>query len=345
MCGFYGILDHTQPIAEGRRAALRHARTLRHRGPDWTGVYAAEGVALAHERLAIVDPHHGSQPLVSPDGQLVLAVNGEIYDHAAHRARFADWPFTTASDCEVILPLYRAHGAELVHRLRGMFAFVLVDRGTGDWLIARDPLGIIPLYFGRDAQGALHVASEMKALLPHCEAVQAFPPGHVWAKGQAAPERWYERPWMALEGVADAPADPVALREALIDSVRAHLMSDVPYGVLLSGGLDSSVVAAIAARLAERRVEADGQAPAWWPRLHSFSIGLAGSPDLAAAAQVAEHLGTAHHGFEFTVQEGIDALDEVIGHLETFDVTTVRASTPMYLMARRIKAMGVKMVL
>ena len=225
----------------------------------------------------------------------------------------------------------------------GVFAFVLYDKGTGDWLIARDPLGIIPLYLGRDAAGVLHVASELKALAAICETVDLFPPGHVMGKGDAAPRRWYARAWTTA--VPDAPADPAALREALIDSVRSHLMSDVPYGVLLSGGLDSSVVAAIAARFAEHRVESGGRERAWWPRLHSFSIGLAGSPDVEAAARAAAFLGTAHHAFQFTVQEGIDALADVIWHLETFDVTTVRASTPMYLMARRIKAMGIKMVL
>ena len=343
MCGIFGVLDHQRPVAAARSLAVSQARLLRHRGPDYSGLYVDERVALAHERLAIVDPLHGAQPLVSADGQLVLAVNGEIYDHQATRARFPDWAFQTDSDCEVILPLYRAHGAELVHHLRGMFAFVLYDKGTGDWLIARDPLGIIPLYLGRDAAGVLHVASELKALAAICETVDLFPPGHVMGKGDAAPRRWYARAWTTA--VPDAPADPAALREALIDSVRSHLMSDVPYGVLLSGGLDSSVVAAIAARFAEHRVESGGRERAWWPRLHSFSIGLAGSPDVEAAARAAAFLGTAHHAFQFTVQEGIDALADVIWHLETFDVTTVRASTPMYLMARRIKAMGIKMVL
>ncbi|MEZ4472632.1 MAG: asparagine synthase B [bacterium] len=345
MCGIFGVLDHHRPQAEVRVLALRQARMLRHRGPDWSGLFVDDRVALAHERLAIVDPLHGAQPLTSADGRLVLAVNGEIYDHRATRAAFPDWAFQTDSDCEVILPLYQRYGAELVHHLRGMFAFVLYDAATGDWLIARDPLGIIPLYLGWDGAGVLHVASELKALTETCQTVRLFPPGHVMARGDEAPRRWYVRPWTEAAGVADGPADPAALREALIDAVRSHLMSDVPYGVLLSGGLDSSVVAAIAARLAEHRVESGGRERAWWPRLHSFSIGLEGSPDVEAAGRAAAALGTAHHAFRFTVEEGIDALSDVIWHLETFDVTTVRASTPMYLMARRIKAMGIKMVL
>ncbi|HMV68662.1 MAG TPA: asparagine synthase B, partial [Myxococcota bacterium] len=324
----------------------QQARLLRHRGPDWSGAWVDGRVALAHERLAIVDPISGEQPLVSADGALVLAVNGEIYNHLDVRAELTGWPFRTGSDCEVLLPLYRRHGADLVHHLRGMFAFVLYDASTGDWLIGRDPIGIIPLYTGRDAAGRLYVASEMKALVGVCASVRPFPPGSVWSSRDPAPTRWYRRDWEDYDAIdSDAPADPDALREALIDAVRCHLMSDVPYAVLLSGGLDSSVISAITARLARTRVESGGRDEAWWPRLHSFSIGLEGSPDLAAAERVAEALGTVHHGLRFTVQEGLDALRDVIWHLETFDVTTIRASTPMYLMARRIKAMGIKMVL
>jgi asparagine synthase (glutamine-hydrolysing) len=343
MCGIYGILDHALPTLEARGIALRQTRLLRHRGPDWSGLYVDERVALAHERLAIVDPFGGSQPLFSAEGTRVLAVNGEIYDHQATRAQFPEYRFLTGSDCEVILPLFERYGADCVHHLRGMFAFVLYDAVSGDWLIARDHMGIIPLYLGWDERGVLHVASEMKALMAVCEQVQVFPAGHRMKRGDARPERWYVRDWMdaKTEGAGDANA----LREALVESVTRHLMSDVPYGVLLSGGLDSSVVSAIAAQIAERRVESEGAERAWWPRLHSFSIGLEGSPDLAAAQVVADHIGTVHHGFTYTVQEGIDALSDVIYHLETFDVTTIRASTPMYLMARRIKAMGIKMVL
>ena len=342
MCGIFVILDHGAAPAEARAVALKQSRLQRHRGPDWTGVFVDDHVAMAHERLAIVDPFSGEQPLCSPDGQLVLAVNGEIYDHQDHR-RGSDYPFTTGSDCEVILPLYRRYGRDLVHHLRGMFAFVLYDSATGDWLIARDPMGIMPLYVGRSDDGVLHVASEMKTLLGRCATVRTFPPGHTQTKADAAPVPWYRRGWMSGDLPA-APGDPAALREALADSVRSHLMCDVPYGVLLSGGLDSSVVSALAAKFAATRVE-DGQSAAWFPRLHSFSIGLNGSPDLAAAQTVADALDTVHHGFEFTVEQGLDALRDVIWHLETFDVTTIRASTPMYLMARRIKAMGIKMVL
>ncbi len=342
MCGIFVILDHGMDAAAARAIALKQSRLQRHRGPDWTGVFADERVTMAHERLAIVDPFSGEQPLVSADGQLVLAVNGEIYDHQEHRAAL-DYDFQTGSDCEVILPLYREHGADLVHHLRGMFGFVLYDAASGDWLIARDPIGIIPLYTGRDDDGVLYVASEMKTLLDVCTTVRPFPPGCVMSNHDVEPQRWYVRDWMSGD-LPTVPGDPDGLREALADSVKAHLMCDVPYGVLLSGGLDSSVVSALAAKFAPTRVE-DGHSAAWFPRLHSFSIGLPGSPDLAAAQIVADSLGTVHHGFEFTIEQGLDALRDVIWHLETFDVTTIRASTPMYLMARRIKAMGIKMVL
>lgn len=346
MCGIVAVLDHPYPADQARALAVQQARALRHRGPDWSGVWVGAGAVLAHERLGIVDPTGGSQPLLSPDGRLAVAVNGEIYDHERHRAAHPAWPWQTGSDCEVILPLYEAHGPDCVRHLRGMFAFVLVDQARGDWLIARDPLGIIPLYTGRDAAGALWVASEMKALLGVCTQVAIFPPGHVQTRADAEPRPWYAPTWTDFDAVdASAPVDHTALREALVTSVRSHLMSDVPYGVLLSGGLDSSVVAAIAAKLAPDRVESGGREAAWWPRLHSFSIGLHGSPDLAAAQVAAKALGTVHHAFEFSFEEGLDAIRDVIWHLETFDTTTIRAATPMYLMARRIKALGVKMVL
>ena len=330
MCGIYGILDHGLSVPDARQTAVQQARLLRHRGPDRSGLWVDDIVVLAHERLSIVDPASGAQPLVSRDSARVLAVNGEIYDHVATRRAFPDYDFLTGSDCEVILPLYAKYGSDCVHHLRGMFAFVLYDATTGEWLIARDHMGIIPLYLGWDARGALHVASEMKALTAVCERVQVFAPGHVMTRGDAQPRRWYTRDWM--DAKTEGAGDPDALRAAMIESVTAHLMSDVPYGVLLSGGLDSSVVSAIAAKASTGP-------------LHSFSVGLEGSPDLAAAKVVAEHIGTVHHSFEYTVQEGFDALSDVIYHLETFDVTTIRASTPMYLMARRIKALGIKMVL
>jgi asparagine synthase (glutamine-hydrolysing) len=346
MCSILAILGATGDAAALRERALRLSRLQRHRGPDWSGVWACEGAILAHERLAIVDVLHGAQPLVSPDGAQALAVNGEIYNHRALRASLREpYPFATDSDCEVILALYRERGTAFLNELEGMFAFVLYDAAARRWLMARDHMGIIPLYTGRDAEGRLHVASEMKALVPVCEEVAEFPPGHLMDSRVGVPERWYEPHWRDYDAVAGRPADGRAVREALEASVRAQLMSDVPYGVLLSGGLDSSIIAACAQEFAARRVEDDGRSPAWWPRLHSFAIGLDGAPDLAAAREVAAHVGTVHHEFHFTVQEGLDALRDVIHHLETCAVTTVRASTPMYLMARRIRAMGVKMVL
>jgi asparagine synthase (glutamine-hydrolysing) len=344
MCGIFAFLDVAGDPAGRREQALKQARTLRHRGPDWSGVWASERAVLAHERLAIVDPLNGAQPLRG-DG-LVLAVNGEIYNHRELRAELAiPYAFATDSDCEVILPLYRERGPALVDALNGMYAFVLVEEATGRWLIARDPIGIVPLYVGRTADGSLAVASEMKALLDVCTSVRPFPPGHVQTSQDAEPVRFFDPPWRDPDAVPEVPVDPAAVRNALRDAVASHLMSDVPYGVLLSGGLDSSVVAALAATMAERRVETEGRERAWWPRLHSFAIGLEGSPDLAAAQRAADALGTVHHGFTYSLREGLDALREVVWHTETFDVTTIRASTPMLLLARRIKAMGVKMVL
>jgi asparagine synthase (glutamine-hydrolysing) len=345
MCGVFCLFN----VAEGdagaaRDLAVRQARLLRHRGPDWSGVWAGRRAVLAHERLAIVDLLHGAQPLRT--GSLVLAVNGEIYNHRELRAEIGTHAvFQTDSDCEVILPLYRSEGPRLVERLRGMFAFALYDEMSGDWMIARDPIGIIPLYVGRRPDGAIAVASEMKALVGICDRVEPFPPGHVQTRRDPAPVRTFTRDWFDFDAVPEREVDPAEVKEALADAVHAHLMTDVPYGVLLSGGLDSSVIGALAAGYAARRVETGDRESAWWPRLHSFAIGLAGSPDLAAAARAAEGIGTVHHGFEFTVQEGLDAVRDVIWHIESFDTTTVRASTPMYLMARRIRATGVKMVL
>ncbi|MCB9665379.1 MAG: asparagine synthase B [Alphaproteobacteria bacterium] len=345
MCGIFAFLDIQGDPTEAREAAVRQARVLRHRGPDWSGVWTGGRAVLAHERLSIVDVLHGAQPLVD-DGGAALAANGEIYNHLELRAGLKQpHLFRTDSDCEVILPLWREKGEAFLDELRGMYAFVLVDGSTGGWMIARDPMGIIPLYVGTTRDGTLAVASELKALLDVCTSVQVFPPGHVQTHRDAAPRRWWTRDWFEVDALDDGPFEPSMLREALADAVHSHLMSDVPYGVLLSGGLDSSVVSALAAKMAATRIESGDKEAAWWPRLHSFSIGLEGSPDLAAAQVVAKALGTAHHGFTFTLQEGLDALRDVIWHLETFDVTTIRASTPMYLMARRIKAMGVKMVL
>jgi asparagine synthase (glutamine-hydrolysing) len=346
MCGILGIFDLApgDDLASLRRLALELSQRQRHRGPDWSGVFIDAGAILVHERLAIVDPASGAQPLRSRDGALALAVNGEIYNHRELREG-SGYDFTTGSDCEVINALYREGGdpAAGVARLNGIFAFALWDGAEQRYLIARDPLGVCPLYWGHDAAGRLCVASEMKALAGVCADLAVFPPGHVYDSASGQLRRYYQRPWRdyaATQGRA-----PGNLREALEQAVQRQLMTDVPYGVLLSGGLDSSLVAACAARFARQRVEDGGRSEAWWPRLHSFAIGMEGSPDLAAAQLAAEALGTVHHGFVYTFWEGLDALPEVIRHIESYDVTTVRASTPMFLLARRIKAMGVKMVL
>lgn len=345
MCGIACILEVRTDPRELRERAVTMARLLRHRGPDWSGVFADDNAVLAHERLSIVDVEHGAQPLTTAGGDRVLAVNGEIYNHRALRAEFADYPFKTSSDCEVILPLYEKLGTDFLNSLSGIFAFVLYDKRTNDYLIARDPIGVVPLYTGRDEHGNLHVASEMKALVRYCRLIQDFPPGHYQTRATTQPVRYYHRTWRGFEAVAETPLALATLRESLEAAVHRQLMCDVPYGVLLSGGLDSSVIAAITQRFAPNRIEEDDRARAWWPRLHSFAIGLEGSPDLVAATKVASAIGTVHHEFLFTVQEGLDALRDVIYHIESYDVTTVRASTPMFLMARRIKAMGIKMVL
>ncbi|MDV3468045.1 asparagine synthase B [Stenotrophomonas sp. C3(2023)] len=349
MCSIYGIfgLQAGDDLPALRRQAVEASQRQRHRGPDWSGVHLDDGALLVHERLAIVDPAGGSQPLLSDDGALVLAVNGEIYNHQQLKAGLAEsYAFQTGSDCEVINALYRqGQPAQWLEQLNGIFAFALWDRVTRRVLIARDPIGVVPLYWGHDAQGRLRVASEMKALVDSCADVAQFPPGHYYDSASDTLVRYYQQDWRQHAEVAGRAVDLAALREAFERAVHRQLMSDVPYGVLLSGGLDSSLVAAVAARHARRRIEDGGQSEAWWPRLHSFAIGLKGSPDLAAAAVAAEALGTVHHGFEYTFDEGLDVLPDVIRHIETYDVTTIRASTPMFLLARRIKAMGVKMVL
>jgi asparagine synthase (glutamine-hydrolysing) len=348
MCSILGIfgLQAGDDIASLRRRALELSQRQRHRGPDWSGVHLDDGAILVHERLAIVDPAGGSQPLRSADGQLALAVNGEIYNHRElERALVTPYAFQTGSDCEVINALYREQGPASVARLNGIFAFALWDAPRRRHVIARDPLGVCPLYWGHDDEGRLHVASEMKALVGVCTDVSAFPPGHYFDSETGELVRYYEKPWREHHATEGVTIEPAALREAFEAAVHRQLMTDVPYGVLLSGGLDSSLVAACAARFARHRVEEDDTSEAWWPRLHSFAIGLKGSPDLAAAEIAAKALGTVHHGFEYTFEEGLDALPEVIRHIESYDVTTIRASTPMYLLARRIKAMGVKMVL
>lgn len=354
MCGFVGAFDlktGSVPLEEQLKMQLRGqvlemSRKIRHRGPDWSGVYTGEHAILSHERLAIVDPLSGKQPLFSEDGSVVLAVNGEIYNHREIWERYSQsYTFKTQSDCEVLLPLYKDIGIHFLEELNGIFAFALYDAEKDVYVIARDHMGIIPLYQGWDSHGRYYVASEMKSLEGICCTVEEFPPGHYYTKGMETPALWYKRNWMDYEQVKDHVSDISLLKESLEQAVKRQLMSDVPYGVLLSGGLDSSIIAAIAKKFASQRIETEDTQAAWWPRLHSFAIGLEGSPDLKAARVAADYIGTVHHEVHFTVQEALDALEDVIYHLETYDITTVRASTPMYLLARVIKSMGIKMVL
>ncbi|RCU50297.1 MULTISPECIES: asparagine synthase B [Corallincola] len=346
MCSIFGILDIKTDPAELRKQALQLSKLMRHRGPDWSGIYANDNAILAHERLSIVDVNTGAQPLLNPEKTHALAVNGEIYNHKELAAELnVDFQFQTKSDCEVILALYKEKGINFIDDLNGMFAFTLYDAEKNSYLIARDHIGIIPLYIGWDEHGNFYVASELKALTPVCNKVETFPPGHYLSSEEGEIRPYYKRDWQSYDAVKDNSTSREDLRSALEAAVKRQLMSDVPYGVLLSGGLDSSVISAVAHKYAARRVEDNEESEAWWPRLHSFAVGLEGSPDLLAAREVANHIGTQHHEIHFTVQEGLDAVRDVIYHLETYDVTTIRASTPMYLMARKIKAMGIKMVL
>ena len=346
MCGIISIFNISRQTDELRQKALRMSQKIRHRGPDWSGIYCGGTAILAHERLSIVDPESGRQPLFSPDRRLVLAVNGEIYNHQEIRERYRDtYSFQTGSDCEVILALYRDQGVNFLEQLNGIFAFALYDEEQEAFLVARDPIGVIPLYIGYDDDGKVYVASELKALEGQCQRYEPFPPGHYLYSKDGEIRRYYKRDWFDYEQVKDNGGTADDVHHALEEAVRRQLMSDVPYGVLLSGGLDSSVISAIAAKYAQRRVETGGREAAWWPRLHSFAVGLKGAPDLAKARMVAEHIGTVHHEINYTIQEGLDAIRDVIYFIETYDVTTVRASTPMYLLARVIKSMGIKMVL
>lgn len=346
MCGIVAIFNIHSGIEKLRPQALVMAKKIRHRGPDWSGIYCGKKAILAHERLSIVDPQSGGQPLKSKDGKQILAVNGEIYNHREIRKRLAgEYEFQTGSDCEVILALYREKGIDFLEEINGIFAFALYDEEQDRFLIARDPIGVIPLYIGWDKEERLYVASELKALEGYCSRFEVFLPGHYYDSREGRLKKWYKRKWMEYSTVRKDKPDIQELRESLEEAVRRQLMSDVPYGVLLSGGLDSSIISAIARKFAPKRVETDGQRDAWWPQLHSFAVGLKGSPDLTAARQVADFIGTIHHEINFTLQEGLDALKDVIYYLETYDVTTVRASTPMYLLARVIKSMGIKMVL
>lgn len=346
MCGIVGIFKIKSQSEELRNKALRMAQKIRHRGPDWSGIYTGGSAILAHERLSIVDPQSGGQPLYSPNRKQILAVNGEIYNHREIRTQYAGrYEFRTGSDCEVILALYQDKGIHFLEELNGIFAFALYDEERDEFLIARDPIGVIPLYIGHDADGTIYVASELKALEGFCDEYEPFLPGHYFYSKEGEMKQWYTRDWTDYERVKDNPASVTDLHDALEEAVHRQLMSDVPYGVLLSGGLDSSVISAIAKKYAAKRIETDGASDAWWPQLHSFAIGLKGAPDLIKAREVAEYIGTIHHEINYTIQEGLDALRDVIYFIETYDVTTVRASTPMYLLGRVIKSMGIKMVL
>lgn len=346
MCGIVAIFNGKEQTPELRTKALGMSKKIRHRGHDWSGIHCSGSAILAHERLSIVDPESGGQPLFSPDGKQVLAVNGEIYNHQEIRERYKGrYDFQTGSDCEVILALYRDKGIDFLEDLNGIFAFALYDEEQDAFLIARDHIGVIPLYIGYNADGMVFVASELKALEGECERYEPFLPGHYYWSKAPGMKPWYKRDWMEYDNVKDNPASSDAIRKSLCAAVKRQMMSDVPYGVLLSGGLDSSVISAITESYAERRIETDSQSRAWWPRLHSFAVGLKGAPDLAKARLVADYIGTVHHEINYTIQEGLDALRDVIYFIETYDITTVRASVPMYLLARVIKSMGIKMVL
>lgn len=346
MCGIVGTFGKNVGTTAMRQQILKMSKKIRHRGPDWSGIYCGKNAIMSHERLSIVDPQSGGQPLKSADGEIILTVNGEIYNHQDLRKEFLGiYDFQTGSDCEVILALYQKYGTKFLEKLNGIFAFALYDSQKDYFLITRDPIGVIPLYIGYDSFGNLYFASELKALEGVCNTIEPFLPGHYIDSTSTEPIQWYHRDWENYDKVKDNKTDIQQLKTALEAAVKRQLMSDVPYGVLLSGGLDSSIISAIASKYASKRIESGDKQEAWWPRLHSFAVGLKGAPDLAAAKKVAEHIGTVHHEINYTVQEGIDALRDVIYYIETYDVTTVRASTPMYLLARVIKSMGIKMVL
>lgn len=346
MCGIVCVFDTKQKNEVIRPQILEMSKKIRHRGPDWSGIYQHDNVIFSHERLAIVDPTSGKQPLFTKDKKVALAVNGEIYNHQELRSEFPDYEFLTQSDCEVILALYRRDGKNFLEKLNGIFAFALYDEDNDAYLIGRDHMGIVPLYMGWDRNGSFYVASELKSLEGVCNKIEEFLPGHfLYSKDGQELQQWYKRDWIDFDNVKDNETDISAIRKGLEEAVHRQLMSDVPYGVLLSGGLDSTIIAAVTAKFARQRIESGDTQEAWYPRLHSFAVGLEGSPDLAAARKAAEHIGSVHHEIKYTVQEGLDAIKDVIYHLETYDVTTIRASTPMYLLARVIKSMGIKMVL
>ena len=346
MCGIVCALDLKQSSDLLRSQVLEMSKKVRHRGPDWNGIHCGKNVLLAHERLAIVDPASGNQPIYSDDKNLILAANGEIYNHQDLRAQLgSNYAFQTNSDCEIILALYKEKGVNFIDDLNGIFGFVLYDEVNDEYLIARDHMGIIPLYMGWDKHGTFYISSELKALEGVCNKIEIFPPGHFMSSKDNKLVKWYDRDWMNFDHIKDNNTIIDDLQVALENAVHRQLMSDVPYGVLLSGGLDSSITSALAKKYSKNRIESNDVKSAWYPQLHSFAVGLKGSPDLIAAQKVADHIDSIHHEITFTVQEGLDAIRDVIYHLETYDVTTIRASTPMYLMARVIKSMGIKMVL
>lgn len=346
MCGIVALFDFKGDSSLYRDQILKQSKKIRHRGPDWSGIYCGKNAIISHERLSIVDPESGGQPLISKEGDLVLGVNGEIYNHQEIRERTKDiYEYQTGSDCEVIMALYREKGFDFMDDLEGMFSFVLYDVEKDIYMIGRDHIGIIPLYRGWDVNGAMYVASELKALEGYCVKIEEFPPATYYSSVTKEDKKWWVRDWMSYDAVKDNETDIAELKKAMEDAVMSHLMSDVPYGVLLSGGLDSSITSALAKLYSAKRVESEGKEDAWWPTLHSFAIGLKGSPDIEAARKVADRIGTVHHEIYYSIQEGLDAIRDVIYHIETYDVTTIRASTPMYLLARVIKAMGIKMVL
>ena len=344
MCGIVCAFE-TKAKKNIRSKVLEMSKKIRHRGPDWSGIFSNDNAILSHERLSIVDPSSGKQPLYSEDNRYVLAANGEIYNHQELRKEFPNYEFSTKSDCEIILALYTKYGPHFIDKMNGIFAFVIYDSTNDEYFVARDHMGIIPLYIGWDSDKIFYVSSELKALEGVCNEIELFPPGHYFLSSNDDYVKWYDRDWREYDEVKNAKSEIKMLRDSLEQAVRRQLMSDVPYGVLLSGGLDSSITSAVAKKYSEMRIESNDKQPAWWPQLHSFSVGLEGSPDLAAAKLVADHIGTIHHEIIFTIQEGLDAIKDVIYNLETYDITTVRASTPMYLMARGIKSMGIKMVL
>ena len=346
MCGIVCAFDIREDSLSLRNQILEMSKKVRHRGPDWSGIYSDSNAILAHERLAIVDPISGKQPLINKEENLILSVNGEIYNHRELKTDHCKhYNFKTESDCEIILALYEKYGIDFIDMLNGIFAFAIYDTVDDSYFIARDHIGIIPLYIGWDKNGTFYVSSELKSLESNCEKIELFPPGNYLSSDEDGFKNWYSRDWKSFDNVKNNSTDIDQLEKALSNAVHRQLMSDVPYGVLLSGGLDSSITSALAKKFSSKRVESDDTKGAWWPQLHSFSVGLEGSPDLVAARKVADHIGTIHHEIKFTIQEGLDALSDVIYHLETYDVTTVRASTPMYLMARAIKSLGIKMVL